>query len=338
MSIQIKLSDIVEGMECQSEETSSYLNTKTGEIVTVYENEFGTAAFEEDTEELLEGEQKSVGTAREISYSDDYTALPSQWDIHEYRIMERFCLSRDDEGISETLYRSIKGRGAFRMFKSAIHRLNIVEDWYRFRDEAFRRMAMDWCEANKIEYLDDRKPGEEDRKPQLLPCRVIYESPWVNLSVDKVRFPDGGVVEQHPLLDFDKETVGVLVENEREEILLIQAYRYTTDTIEWGIPAGGVEKGESLLDAAKRETLEETGYEMEHVRLVYTFNPMIGISNKVFHIVKGRASGRAGDFDRNEVKAVAWRSAGEIRDMIDEKRIRDGLSLTALLLHLGVDR
>ena len=142
----------------------------------------------------------------------------------------------------------------------------------------------------------------------------------------------------YPLLDFDKEAVGVLVENEREEILLIQAYRYTTDTIEWGIPAGGVEKGESLLDAAKRETLEETGYEMDEVGLTYTYNPMIGISNKVFHIVKGRASRRAGDFDRDEVKAVAWRSVDEIRAMIDEKRIRDGLSLTALLLHLREDR
>ena len=338
MSTQVKLSDIVEGMESQSDEMSSYLNTKTGEIVFVSGDELSVAEEGEGLDGSTEWGQESLETAREILYSDDYTALPSQWDIHEYRIMERFCLSRDDEGISETLYRSIKGRGAFRMFKSAIHRLNIVEDWYRFRDEAFRRMAIDWCEANKIEYLDDRKPGEEDRKPQLLPRRVIYESPWLNLSVDKVRFPDGGVVEQHPLLDFDKEAIGVLVENEREEILLIQAYRYTTDTIEWGIPAGDVGKGESLLDAAKRETLEETGYEMDEGGLTYTYNPMIGISNKVFHIVKGRASRLSGAIDRDEVKTVAWRSLDEIRAMIGEKRIRDGLSLTALLLHLMEDR
>ena len=97
-------------------------------------------------------------------------------------------------------------------------------------------------------------------KPKRLSRTVIYENPWVNLYVDKVRFPDGRIIEQHHLLDFEKEAVAALVENSEGQVLLVHVYRYTTDTIEWEIPAGSVEEGESILEAARREVWEESGY------------------------------------------------------------------------------
>lgn len=324
----------MDGMDSQSDEMSSYLSKKTGKIVMISEHEFSTAESEESLEDLSDWEREAVETARAILESNEYIALPSKWDIHEYRLMERFCLSREDEQISEMLYRAIKGRGAFGRFKSATHRFNITDEWYQYREDAFKRIAINWCEENEIEFVDDREPDEGGQKPQRLSREVIYESPWVNLFVDEVRFPDGKIVKKHVVLDFEQEAAGAIVENENKEILLIQSYRYTMDTIEWEIPAGGIEKDESVIEAARRETLEETGYEVEDLEPIYTYNPMIGMSNKIFHIVKCRALRRSGEFDRNEVKAVKWCSMDEIVKMIEEKKIKDGLSLTALLLHL----
>ena len=45
-------------------------------------------------------------------------------------------------------------------------------------------------------------------KPQRLARTIIYENPWVNLYLDKVRFPDGRIIEKHHLLDFEKEAGG----------------------------------------------------------------------------------------------------------------------------------
>lgn len=170
-------------------------------------------------------------------------------------------------------------------------------------------------------------------KPKRLSRTVIYENPWVNLYVDKVQFPGGRIIEQHHLLDFEKEGVAVLVENAQGQLLLIHAYRYTTDTIEWEIPAGGLEKGESILETARREVYEESGYETTHHQLIYTYYPMNGISNKVFHVVRCQATAKTGDFDRNEVKEFKWASKQEIQGMISHKLIKDGFSLTALLLY-----
>ena len=163
---------------------------------------------------------------------------------------------------------------------------------------------------------------------------MIYENPWVNLYIDKVQFPGGRIIEKHHLLDFEKEAVGVIVENDPGQILLVHAYRYTTDTIEWEIPTGGIDKGETILEAARREVWEESGYETTNNELIYTYYPQNGISNQVFHIARSQATRKTGDFDRNEVRDFKWVSIPEIQKMIGDKLIKDGFSLTALLLYL----
>ena len=69
--------------------------------------------------------------------------------------MEQFSLSIEDQEISESLYNAIHGRGAFRFFKDSIHRFGIADQWYKYRDAALKRIAIDFCEANSIEYHQD---------------------------------------------------------------------------------------------------------------------------------------------------------------------------------------
>jgi ADP-ribose pyrophosphatase len=171
-------------------------------------------------------------------------------------------------------------------------------------------------------------------KPKRLARTVIYENPWVNLYVDRVEFPDGRIIKEHHLLDFEKEAVAALVEDAQGRILLVHVFRYTTDSIEWEIPAGIIEDGESIFEAAEREVWEESGYETINHEPVYTFYPMNGISNKVFHIVRCQATKKTGEFDRNEVKEFKWVTRQEIRELVEDRRIQDGFSLTALLLYL----
>lgn len=171
-------------------------------------------------------------------------------------------------------------------------------------------------------------------KPERLARTVIYQSKWVNLFVDKVRFPNGQVIERHHLLDFEQPAVTVLVEDEQERILFVRVCRYTTGNCNWELPAGGVEAGESALEAAGREVLEESGYACSDFEEMYSYYPMNGIANKQFRIFRCRAGKQVGEFDRGEVSEVRWFRREEIQEMIREKSISDGPTLTALLLHL----
>jgi ADP-ribose pyrophosphatase len=172
-------------------------------------------------------------------------------------------------------------------------------------------------------------------KPERLARTIIYQNPWVNLYADRVRMPQGRLVEQHHVLEFEKEAVGAVVVNEVSQVLLVRAYRYVTDSIEWEIPAGGIEPGEDILLAGQREVREESGYETVEPRLIYTYYPMNGMANKVFHVIRCRATTGSGEFDGNEIESFQWFSRQTLKEMIAANLIRDGYTLTGLLLELS---
>jgi len=153
MNKPAKLSEIIEGMDFQFDETSSFLNTRTGQVVSVGDDDLRAAEDEKVVKLWPEWQRDNIQIAKEILEEDYYVRLPSKFDINEYSIMEDFCLSLSDERISNKLLNYIKGRGAFRRFKDEIYRLGIEEDWYRYRDNAFKEMAIDWCKDNGVEFI-----------------------------------------------------------------------------------------------------------------------------------------------------------------------------------------
>jgi ADP-ribose pyrophosphatase len=174
-------------------------------------------------------------------------------------------------------------------------------------------------------------------RPERLSRSVIYESLWVNLYVDKVRFPSGLVIEDYHLLDFSRTAVTMLVENDSGRLVFVRIARYATGTTEWELPAGGVEPGETEIEAAQREVLEETGYTSDRHQLIYSYYPMNGNSNKLFHILRCRAGTRVQDFDKDEVTETRWVTRADVVQMLKDKAITDGFTLTAVLLWLNGD-
>ncbi|MCF7809808.1 NUDIX hydrolase [bacterium] len=172
-------------------------------------------------------------------------------------------------------------------------------------------------------------------KPKRLSRKIIHESSIVNLYSDKVIFPGGRIADPHYSIEIGIGGVGILIENEQNEILMIRSYRYTTSSIEWEIPGGRMDDGETILETAEREALEETGYTTKNHRLIKSYNPIIGISDHRFHIVHCQAVERISDFDVNEVAEVVSLTREKALEMIELNQINDGLSLNALLLLLN---
>ena len=153
-ALRVKLSDIVEGLEFLTDEGTSYLNTTTGEVVYVTTEELRAAEEDAPLEDFPAWQHDAIRIAGEILETDHYLSLPDRFEIHEYQIMERFCLSIDDEDMREDLCDAIRGRGAFRRFKDRMQLYGMAEEWYQYRDAALREIAMAWCEAHGIAYTE----------------------------------------------------------------------------------------------------------------------------------------------------------------------------------------
>jgi hypothetical protein len=155
--MKVNLENVVDEMDVMSDEATAYLNRKTGELFTLNFEEMREVEEEEEEEEKEDRElpawqRESLRKAREILGSEDWLALPSKFEIHEYAIMEEFCRSVDDDNLSEELLKAIRGSGAFRYFKDTIHRHGIQDEWYSYRKTAFEKIAIEWLEAHGIEY------------------------------------------------------------------------------------------------------------------------------------------------------------------------------------------
>src|SRR5436190_9273929 len=87
---------------------------------------------------------------------------------------------------------------------------------------------------------------------------VAYQNAWLTIWHDEVTRPDGepGI---YGVVHFENLAAGILVLDEDDRVLLVGQHRYTLDAYSWEIPEGGVPPGETALEGARRELLEETG-------------------------------------------------------------------------------
>ncbi len=153
MPTVVSLREIVETISIQPEGAAAYLDPDSGEILEVSEEELQLAEGEEDAAaKAPEWQQQAIENARKVLESDRLLPLPTQFDIHEWAIMERFTEGWAIARQRESLLEAIHGRGAFRRFKDTIRRLEIEDDWYRFRDAAIEAIAKEWLESHGIAY------------------------------------------------------------------------------------------------------------------------------------------------------------------------------------------
>ena len=86
MGLTVKLSDIIEAIEFQTDDSSAYLNNKkTGELVTVTQEDFEAAENQDVLDEYPEWQHENIKTAHEIlAHEENFIELPTKYDVHEY--------------------------------------------------------------------------------------------------------------------------------------------------------------------------------------------------------------------------------------------------------------
>jgi uncharacterized protein UPF0158 len=153
MSATVLLQDIVDALEMQLDESSSFLDLDTGRVETV-SNDLLSEPDESVGEEpdLPAWQKHEFDIAKRIVSTDRFQQLPTKFDVHEWAIMQDFSHSVASDRVREDLLNAIHGAGAFRHFKDTLRQHRIESAWFTFRAQVLKQIALDWCEEHHIRW------------------------------------------------------------------------------------------------------------------------------------------------------------------------------------------
>ena len=161
---------------------------------------------------------------------------------------------------------------------------------------------------------------------------VAFENPWIKVVHNEVTNPGGGPGE-YGVVHFKNRAVSVIPIDAADHTWLVGQYRYPVDSYEWEIPAGGAPEGESPLDCAKRELLEETGLVAEHWDLILDG---LQLSNSITDelaycfVARGLSQQTASPEETEDLK-LRHLPLEDAVDMAISGELRDGFSVVSLM-------
>lgn len=164
-----------------------------------------------------------------------------------------------------------------------------------------------------------------------LETRVVYENRWFSVREDHVVRPDGspgiyGVVQL-------PESVGI-VALDGDRVALVSQWRYVHNKESLEIPTGARDaQDESLLAAAQRELLEETGLEAREWRELGAIDNSNGATTDVAHVFRAQELSAVAERPTlpAESTQLNWVSFFDAVEMALDGRITESTSVAALL-------
>jgi len=171
----------------------------------------------------------------------------------------------------------------------------------------------------------------DQKKWKLLDAQKIFDSPWLSLENRSYQLPNGLVKNDYLHLN-RPDYVFIVVLDEQRRLLVERQYRRGVDDFVYELPAGWVEKGESPIEAAKRELLEETGVNGSG-DACFELYPQPGFSSMKAYVcvlkINTIATARVGE---DEDISTVWIPLEEVQKMVKESEIKDMAFLAALSL------
>jgi 8-oxo-dGTP pyrophosphatase MutT (NUDIX family) len=100
-------------------------------------------------------------------------------------------------------------------------------------------------------------------KPWLvLDSKLLIDERWLQLREERVRLANGHEIERFHVIH-GPDWASVLCVTNDSEVVLVRQYRHGASSPSLELPAGVIEPHETPEEAARRELLEETGYESD---------------------------------------------------------------------------
>ena len=183
--------------------------------------------------------------------------------------------------------------------------------------------------SDKNEFTE--KAVGTDGKWKIVESEYLFNRPWLTVRRDKVELPDGRTNDEFYVLEYP-DWVNVIAITRDGEFVMERQYRHGIGLPCYEICAGVIEKGETPLDAAKRELLEETGYGNGQWKEIMTISGNSSTTNNYTHCFVATGVEKIGTqhLDHTEDISVHLLSRQEVEALLENNLISQALMAAPL--------
>jgi 8-oxo-dGTP pyrophosphatase MutT (NUDIX family) len=161
---------------------------------------------------------------------------------------------------------------------------------------------------------------------RVLKSRFAVDRPWLRVREDHVRLPNGLELESFYVME-GRHWASVVAVTEDRHVVLVEQYRHGISTVTLELPAGMIDEGETPLEAARRELLEETGYHADAWHPLAIVAPEPNKSTLFAHFFVAENARRVGPPRPESVEQI------EVKlDLVDAGGLHHGVQIGAILL------
>ena len=171
------------------------------------------------------------------------------------------------------------------------------------------------------------------KKAKTISSEVVFDGRAVKLRIDTIQTPDGRQTTREIIEH--SACIAVVAIDEKNNVLLVSQYREAVEKELLEIPAGGIDQGEDVETAVKREMQEETGYLPQKLESLGGYYLAPGYSTEYLHLylASDLAPSRLVAEDTEGIKLVRV-PISQIRMLLTSGKITDGKSIAGLYMFL----
>lgn len=169
----------------------------------------------------------------------------------------------------------------------------------------------------------------EKVKGKLTKEEILYSGDFINLIKEVYSLPNNKTITREKIVKNGGKDSVIIVATDSSGNYILTFQTRINDKIIAEFPSGYIEDGEDVIEAAKRELKEETGYVSDNVTILDESYYSVGIDNSVCCIVRMKNCVKAFDVNPNENLAYGLFSEEELKYLLNNNIMSGSLNKLA---------
>lgn len=170
---------------------------------------------------------------------------------------------------------------------------------------------------------------------KVLESEYLVRRPWLTTRRDRLELPDGRIIPEYYVLEYP-DWVNVIAITKDGQFVMERQYRHAARKISLELPCGVMEEGETPLEAAQRELLEETGFGGGQWKKLMELSPNPSAMSNTTHCFLAIGVEKIAEqhLDETEELSVLFMTKEEVKRMLNENQICQALMVAPLYKYI----